>query len=321
MRIGIDLGGTKIEGIVMNHEGDVLERIRKPTPKGDYEGIISRIAAIVRELETRVDGRHTIGVGTPGAVSPATGLLKNSNSTALNGRPLREDLQKTLGRPIEFTNDANCFALSEALGGSGDGKEVVFGVIIGTGTGAGVVVRGKVLSGPNAIAGEWGHNPLPWPRPDELPGPVCYCGRRGCLETYLSGPGMASDHLRISGEGQEEKNGTTKKPEPGDILRMAQQGDERSEDTLRRYEDRLARGLAHVINILDPDVIVLGGGLSNIDRLYKNVPKLWGEYVFSDTVETLLLPPRFGDSGGVRGAALLPSLEKKGGTRKNHLEG
>jgi len=300
MRIGIDLGGTKIEGIVMNENGEIPERIRKPTPKGDYDGIVATVKEIIDELETRVTGEHTVGIGTPGAVSPTTGLLKNSNSTALNGRPLHKDLSKALNREIRFTNDANCFALSEAIGGAADGEDVVFGVIIGTGTGAGVVVRRRVLKGPNAIAGEWGHNPLPWPRPEELPGPQCYCGKTGCIETFLSGPGMAADHRRR----------TTSNISSKEIVSLAQNGDSDAEETLQRYEARLARGLAHVINILDPNAIVLGGGLSNITRLYENIPKLWGDYIFSDSVNTRLLEPRYGDSGGVRGAALLWELER-----------
>lgn len=308
MRIGIDLGGTKIEGVVMDKDDTVLERHRRPTPAGDYEGIVRAVVELVELLEDSVPGPHKVGIGTPGAVSPATGLLKNSNSTALNGRPLKEDLREALGRPLKFTNDANCFALSEAIGGAADGQDVVFGVIIGTGTGAGVVVRGQVLVGPNAIAGEWGHNPLPWPREEELPGRLCYCGKRGCLETFLSGPGMAADHkerLRRAGTGLENDK---ESPSSREIVRLAQNGDVLAEETLKAYENRLARGLAHVINILDPDTIVLGGGLSNIKRLYENVPNLWGAYVFSDSVRTRLAPPKFGDSGGVRGAALLHSL-------------
>lgn len=312
MRIGIDLGGTKIEGVVLGDEGEVLERFRRPTPAGDYEAIVAAVVEVVDRLESEVPGPHTVGIGTPGAVSPATGLLKNSNSTALNGRPLWEDLKAALGRPIKFTNDANCFALSEALGGAADGDEVVFGVILGTGTGAGVVVRGQVLVGPNAIAGEWGHNPMPWPQKVEIPGPACYCGKRGCLETFLSGPGLAADHARrVLGRQRTPGDDT---PDSKSIVALAKTGDAASQETLSLYENRLARGLAHVINILDPVTIVLGGGLSNIQSLYENVPKIWKDYVFSDTVRTRLVAPRFGDSGGVRGAALLHSLTEEAKT-------
>jgi fructokinase len=231
----------------------------------------------------------------PGAISPATGLLKNANSTWLNGRPFLEDLKRRLGRPVRVANDANCFALSEAVDGAAAGARVVFGVIVGTGTGGGVVVGGRVLTGPNAVAGEWGHNPLPWPGPDELPGPDCYCGKRGCIETWLSGPGLARDHSRDSGVAAA----------PSAIAEAAEQGDAAAEEALVRYEGRMARALASVINVLDPDVIVLGGGLSNVTRLYRTVPRLWGRWAFSDRVDTRLVPPLHGDSSGVRGAAWL----------------
>jgi predicted NBD/HSP70 family sugar kinase len=228
-------------------------------------------------------------------LSRSTGLLRNSNSVCLNGQPLLDDLVRLLGRPVRMSNDANCFALSEAIHGAGRGAHVVFGVIVGTGTGGGIVVGGKVLTGINAIAGEWGHNPLPWPRDAELPGPECYCGKRGCIEAFLSGPGLARDYLSATGE----------RLDPPAIAQGAEEGDEACRDALARYEDRMARSLAHIINVLDPDVIVLGGGMSNITRLYENVPLLWGKHVFSDRVDTRLLAPRFGDSSGVRGAALL----------------
>jgi fructokinase len=245
------------------------------------------------EGELRMMGR--VGIGTPGAISPATRLIKNSNSTILIGHSLDKDLSRALGREVRICNDANCFALSEAVDGAAAGAEVVFGVIVGTGTGAGIVVREKILTGANAVAGEWGHNPLPWPCPEELPGPKCYCGRTGCIETFLSGPGLAQDFLGATGK-------TLKPPE---IVGLAEGGDESAEACLSRYEDRMARGLAHVINILDPDVIVLGGGMSKVARLYTNVPKLWGNYVFSDRVDTRLVPPVHGESSGVRGAAWL----------------
>ena len=295
IRIGIDLGGTKIEGIALDEDGNELVRDRVPTPQGDYKRTLDAIVELVGHLEQSCDDEGTIGICTPGAISPASGLLKNSNSVCMNGMPVNPDLIDLLGREIRMTNDANCFALSEATDGVAAGSDVVFGVIIGTGTGAGVVVNGHVLLGPNAIAGEWGHNPLPWPQELELPGPECYCGKQGCIETWLSGPGMVRDH--------ELHANIIYDPET--IVSKATFGDEDAEETLRRYEDRLARGLAHVINILDPDVIVLGGGMGNIRRLYSNVPKLWNQYVFSDRVDTRLMPPKYGDSSGVRGAAWL----------------
>ncbi len=295
LRLGIDLGGTKIELIALDPAHRVLLRRRMPTPRGDYPATLSAIAALVRDAEHELAARGSIGIGTPGAVSPATGRMKNCNSTWLNGQPLKEDLERLLAREVRIANDANCFALSEAVDGAAAGAEVVFGVILGTGCGAGVVVRGQVLTGANAIAGEWGHNPLPWPRDDERPGPACYCGKTGCVETWVSGPGLARDlhastGMRLTAE---------------EIVRLAAAGDAACEAALARYEDRLARGLAHVINLLDPQVIVLGGGLSNIARLYEDIPRLWGRYVFSDRVDTRLVPPMHGDSSGVRGAAWL----------------
>lgn len=294
IRIGIDLGGSKIESIALDTHGAVLARERVATPQGDYAGTVEAIAGLVAEAE-RAWGPGTVGIGTPGAISPANGLMKNANSVCLNGRPLRQDIEARLGRPVRLSNDANCFALSEAVDGAAAGAEVVFGVIIGTGCGAGVVVRGRVLTGPNAIAGEWGHNPLPWPRDEERPGPACYCGKQGCLETWLSGPGLARDLAATSGLALSVPA----------LAERAAAGDAACEAALRRYEDRLARGLAQVINVLDPDAVVLGGGLSNLARLYENVPRLWGRYVFSDAVHTRLLPPKHGDSSGVRGAAWL----------------
>ena len=295
MRIGIDLGGTKIESIALSDNGDELLRKRVPTPAGDYAATLGAVAGLVREIESDLGARGSVGIGTPGAISPATGLLKNSNSTCLNGRPVLEDIQTLLQREVRIANDANCFAVSEATDGAGAGTRVVFGVIVGTGTGAGIVVNGHVLTGPNAIAGEWGHNPLPWPQDGERPGPACYCGKRGCIETWLSGPGMSRDYLQCSGLAREAKG----------IADLAGRGDAAAESCLQRYEDRMARSLAHVINVLDPDVIVLGGGMSNLTRLYVHVPQLWGAYVFSGRVDTRLLPPKFGDSSGVRGAAWL----------------
>jgi len=295
VRFGIDLGGTKIELIALDRTGRELLRRRTATPRNDYPATVEAIAQLLEGAERELGASGSVGIGTPGAVSRLTGRMKNCNSTWLNGMPLLEDLQRRLERSVRISNDANCFALSEATDGVAADAEVVFGVIIGTGCGAGIVVRGEVLTGPNAIAGEWGHNPLPWPRDDERPGPACYCGKAGCLETWVSGTGLSRD-LRAGG-GPDLHT--------AELVQRAAAGDEACEAALQRLEDRLARGLAQVINILDPDVIVLGGGLSNLARLYESVPRLWGQYVFSDSVQTRLVPPRFGDSSGVRGAAWL----------------
>jgi fructokinase len=294
-RIGVDLGGTKIEAIALAADGSIAVRRRIPTPRHDYRGTLTAIVSLVHEIEREIGTRASVGVGMPGAISPATGLVKNANSTWLIGQPLSEDLSALLGRPLRFANDANCFALSEASDGAASGAACVFGVIVGTGTGGGVVVNGKPLTGPNAIAGEWGHNGLPRPRADEVPGPPCYCGHHGCIETYLSGPGLARDHESATGQ----------RLEPADIARLSDAGDAGAIATFDRYEDRMARALASVINVLDPDVIVLGGGMSNVARLYDRVPARWARYVFSDRVDTRLVPPRHGDSSGVRGAAWL----------------
>ncbi len=293
-RIGIDLGGTKIEIVALDQAGRELVRRRVPTPREDYRAILATIVALVRDTEAGL-GLATVGIGTPGSASRATGLLRGSNSVCLNGQPLQIDLEALLDREIVLTNDANCFALSEATDGAGTGAEVVFGVILGTGVGSGIVVRGQVLTGPNGIAGEWGHNPLPWPRDDERPGPACFCGKNGCVETFVAGPGMERDHRLRTGE-------ALVAPE---IVQRMTEGDPDCEATLQRYEERLARALAHVINILDPDVIVLGGGMSNIVRLYETVPRLLGRWVFSDRVDTRIVRHRHGDSSGVRGAAWL----------------
>ena len=295
MRIGVDIGGTKIEAAALDAGGRIVARRRTPTPAGDYAGTIAAVRALVIELEAALGETGTVGIGMPGTLSPATGLIKNANSTCLNGKPFDRDLAEALGRPLRFANDANCFALSEGVDGAAQGAAVAFGVILGTGVGGGIVVAGRLLTGRNAIAGEWGHSPLPWPSDSERPGPPCYCGRRGCLESFLSGPGLAADHRRTTGV-------------PLDAAAIAQRaaaGDPEAEASLTRYEDRLARGLALVINLLDPDVIVLGGGLGQIERLYANVPQRWGGYVFSDSVATRLVPPRHGDASGVRGAAWL----------------
>ena len=295
MRIGIDLGGTKIEGLAMDSGGRTLVRMRVPAPKGSYDATLSAIVDLVQSIEDQTGCRGTIGVGIPGTVSKTTGRIKNSNSTWLNGTTMAVDLPERLGRPVRFANDANCFALSEATDGAARGAHVVFGVIVGTGTGGGLVVGGRVLVGVNGIAGEWGHNPLPWPRSDEWPGPPCYCGRLGCIETFLSGPGVRDDFERIA----------RRSLDVGEIVRLADAGDATAEACLVRYEDRMARALASVINLADPDVIVLGGGLSNIERLYTSVPARWSSYVFSDSIATRLVRAQHGDSSGVRGAAWL----------------
>jgi fructokinase len=295
LRIGIDLGGTKIEAVLLDSTGREAARRRVPTPRDDYRATLDAMAGLVRELDAVAASPASVGVGMPGTISPATGLVKNANSTWLNGRRLDADLPARLGRPVRFANDANCFALSEAIDGAGTGARVVFGVILGTGTGGGIVVDRRALVGPNGVAGEWGHNPLPWASDDERPGPACYCGRAGCIETFLSGPGLVRDHSQATGERAEAR----------DIVARAAAGDRRAQATLTRYEDRLARCLGGVINVLDPDVIVLGGGLSAVARLYENVPRLWSAWVFSDRVDTPLRPPVHGDSSGVRGAAWL----------------
>jgi fructokinase len=294
-RIGIDLGGTKIEAAALDERGGMCLRRRIPTPAGDYAATIATIVGLVAGIEQEIGSRASVGIGIPGTIVAATGLVKNANSTWLIGRPLGRDVEAALSRPVRFANDANCFALSEAIDGAGAGHGTVFGVILGTGVGGGIAIGGRILVGANAIAGEWGHNPLPAPRPEELPGPPCYCGRSGCVETFLSGPGIAADHRRHGGTAIDAAA----------IAAGATAGDEACRATLDRYADRLARALAGVINILDPDVIVLGGGLSALGFLYDEVPRLWGRQVFSDRVVTRLLPPVHGDSSGVRGAAWL----------------
>ncbi|HVN27351.1 MAG TPA: ROK family protein [Candidatus Binataceae bacterium] len=295
MRIGIDLGGTKIEAIALGDHGRELIRRRVPTPVGDYAGILSAIADLVAGLENELNERGSIGIGTPGAISPRSGLMKNSNSVVLNGRPFDRDLTARLGRPIRMENDANCLALSEAVDGAARDASVVFGVILGIGVGAGIAIDKRVISGHNRIAGEWGHNPLPWPHLDELPGPQCYCDKRGCIETFLSGPGLAHQYRLRTGH---DLNAD-------EIASAAEAGEPAAVAMMELYEDRLARALAHIINILDPDAMVLAGGLSNIERLYRNVPGLIQRYVFSDGVVTPIVRAMHGDSSGVRGAAWL----------------
>jgi len=302
MRIGIDLGGTKIEGLALDASGAELARLRVATPQHDYASTVAAIAGVVGDLEQRVGGEQaarekaTVGVGIPGTVVRATGLVKNANSTWLNGQPLERDLSAALGRPVRCANDANCFAVSEGTDGAAAGAGLVFGVILGTGCGGGIAVNGLVHTGPNGVGGEWGHNPLPWPRPDELPGPECYCGQRGCLEMWISGTGLARDHAQVTGvrlTGEE-------------IVRLAGAGDAAAEASLARLEERIGRGLATVVNMLDPDAIVIGGGLSKLDRIYRNVRPVIEQYLFGGgALATPVLKAKHGDSSGVRGAAWL----------------
>jgi fructokinase len=296
--LGIDLGGTKIEAVLLSVEGLELWRQRIATPAGDYDATLRAIATLVAQARREGGGPCRIGVGTPGSLTPA-GLMKNANSQCLNGRALQADLERLLDQPVRLANDANCLALSEATDGAGAGAGVVFAAILGTGTGAGIAVHGRVLVGPNGLAGEWGHNPLPWALSAEDPAFDCYCGRRGCIETLLSGQGLAREHRHFGGD----------ELTAAQIARAAAQGDAACRATLQRYASRLARALAAVINLLDPDVIVLAGGLSKIDLLYEQVPRLWGHWVVSgglqDEVRTRLLPSRHGDASGVRGAAWL----------------
>ena len=295
MRIGIDLGGTKIEGIALADNGDELSRHRIATPRDDYPGTLQAIHDVVNYLEQQTNQSGSVGMGIPGAISPATGLVKNANSTWLIGEPLETDLAQKLGCPVRISNDANCFAVSEATDGAAKDAEVVFGVIIGTGTGGGICINKHVVTGVNAIGGEWGHNPLPWPRDDERPGLPCYCGQNGCIETFLSGTGLTRHFLDAGGVANQAQ----------DIIAQLEAGDPLAQKVIADYEDRMARALASIINVLDPDVIVLGGGLSNVSRLYQNIPKLWANYIFSDHVATQLVAPLHGDSSGVRGAAWL----------------
>jgi fructokinase len=295
MRLGVDLGGTKIEIVALSADGSEVVRRRVGTPANDYAATVGALTSLVLEVEEELGGRGSVGIGSPGAIVPSSGLLRNSNSTVLNGRPLKRDIERALDREVRIANDANCFALSEAVDGAGARAQIVFGVILGTGVGAGITVNQQILTGHNAVAGEWGHNPLPWSETGERPGPVCYCGKRGCIETFVSGPALAQEFGQRTG-----RNLT-----PGAIALAAARADPQALAMLALWENRLARGLAHVVNILDPDAIVLGGGLSNIDRLYENVPALIGRYVISQPINVPLLRAAHGDSSGVRGAAWL----------------
>ena len=295
LRIGLDIGGTKTELVALDAGGRERLRRRSPTPHRSYEDALQGLAELVRGAERELGETGSVGVGLPGAISPRTGQVKNAYATPYDGRPLKSDLELLLGRELRFENDANCFALSEAVDGAGRGCRAVFGAILGTGAGGGIVIDGRIVAGANAIGGEWGHNPLPWMEPGEYPGPVCYCGRNGCIERFVSGSALAADHERAAGE----------RLEPATIAARAAAGDEACARTLDRYEARLARALAHVINLVDPEIIVLGGGLSRIDRIYDGVPRAWGEFVYSDSVATRLVRAAHGDASGVRGAAWL----------------
>ena len=295
IRTGIDLGGTKIEIVALNDKNEQIYQKRVDTPQGNYQATINTLKDLVFELETSLEQTVSVGIGTPGSFSTRSGKLKNSNSVCLNDQNIQQDIEALLKRPIKLSNDANCFTLSETWDGAASNSQNVFGVIIGTGTGAGIVIDKKIINGVNNIAGEWGHNPIPWPKASELSQTQCYCGKTGCIETYLSGPGLQADYFRMTNEKLSSK----------EIVNAANKNNEKAENCLQRYEDRMARALAHVINILDPEVIVLGGGMSNIERLYTNVPQRWGDYVFSDTILTKLVPAKFGDASGVRGAARL----------------
>jgi fructokinase len=294
-RIGVDLGGTKIEAIALAGDGAVLARRRLPSPRDSYQATLSTVADLCLALESEIGRPATVGVGIPGAVSPATGLVKNANSTWLIGHPLQQDLERRLARPIRLDNDANCFAVSEATDGAAAGADPVFGVILGTGVGGGIVIGGRPIVGASAIAGEWGHNPLPRMTDGERPGPRCYCGRDGCVETFLSGPSLARDHREATGETRTA----------AEIAAAAEAGDATAAATVERYVERLARALAGVVNILDPEVIVLGGGVSNIARIYRRLPELMRQHVFSDALAVRIVPPKHGDASGVRGAAWL----------------
>jgi fructokinase len=295
LRIGLDLGGSKIEGILLSREATELARYRIATPREDYAATIAAIVDLRARLVQGTTSDASIGVAVPGSISPHTGLMQNANSTWLNGRPFDRDLEVALAAPVRLANDANCFALSEASDGAAENAHTVFGVILGTGCGGGLVVNGRLLDGPRGIGGEWGHNPLPWMTPDEYPGPSCWCGRKGCLETWVSGPGMTADHATVTGETHTA----------AEIAARAKAGNAAAMATLSRHADRLARGLAHVVNVVDPDVLVLGGGLSQLSHLYQLLPQLIGPHIFADHGSVAIKPPQWGDASGSRGAARL----------------
>ena len=295
MRIGIDLGGTKIEALAIDERGRELARHRVDTPRDDYEKTIKAIVALVHRMEAETGRTGTVGAGIPGTISRVTGLVKNANSIWLNGRSFHKDLIDTLGRDVRVANDANCLAVSEATDGAAAGVRFVYGVILGTGCGGGVALEGRVHDGPNGVAGEWGHNPLPWPKPEESPGPPCYCGKSGCMEMWVSGTGIALDYKNVTGRVR-----TTR-----EIVADFAVDDQAAVDTVERFEDRLARGLSNVINILDPDVIVIGGGVSRVEHIYDALPKLLPKYVFGGEASTPVIQAKYGDSSGVRGAAWL----------------
>ena len=296
MRFGLDLGGTKTEAAVLDGGGDIVWRERRPTPADSYDAVIRQIADLVQTAEAATDTALSVGIGMPGSLSPKTGLVRNSNTQSLNNKPIKQDLQALLGREVRLANDANCFALSEAVDGAGAGADAVFGVIVGTGCGGGLVMNGRLQHGANGIGGEWGHNPLAAPTADEVPGPPCYCGRQGCNEVWISGSGFARDHLAVTGEALTAEQ-------------IIAADTEAARASFARLCDRMARALGAVINLVDPDIIVLGGGLSNVDALYERVPAVWDAYIFSDVIETKLVKNKHGDSGGVRGAAWLWPLE------------
>jgi fructokinase len=303
-RIGIDLGGTKIEGLLIGPDGRELARQRIKTPRHDYDGTLRELRALVEHLEQQAGISATVGLGMPGSISPKSGLGQNANSTWLNGKPFAKDFAAAMNRPVRVANDANCFALSEAVDGAGKDVRSVFGVILGTGTGGGLVVDGHIVDGPNGTGGEWGHMPLPWAEADEYPGPTCFCGRRGCMETWVAGPSLEADYARATGAARPAT----------EIAALARDGDAPAAAALRRHASRLARGLAVIVNITDPAIIVLGGGLSRLTHLYDEVPPLMERWILSDRPSVTIVPPVWGDAGGVRGAAWLWSEASAGGT-------
>ena len=302
LRLGIDLGGSKIAAIVMNQQGEVVAKRRIPSPQSNYQKTIQTIAELISLMDNDVGEKTNIGIGMPGSISPATGLVQNANSTWLNAKPFKQDIEQAVQRPVRLANDANCFALSEAIDGAGASAKSVFGVILGTGCGGGLAINGKLIDGPHGICGEWGHNPLPWPNLEELPGPQCWCGRIGCIETWVSGPGMSADHKHQTGHDYSVE----------EICFQAAAGHDKERKTLDRHASRLARGLAMVVNIIDPERIVVGGGLSQMAHLYTELPALMQPHLFCDVEKLQILPPRHGPDSGVRGAAWLWGCTQSG---------